>query len=238
MKDEKIYRVSSLWWHAEVGRPLSITPSRGQSRQCWSSNGFLFEYSDFDAESFSLLRLSILDVKWFFMWLNLFVVSDVKWIQIWNQLQNCPNTWFTTTDWLPDTTKCHQNKYFTDKILSLYRSQTQSVGEVFLVHRSPPARVFLTFILKEILSYSGLIRILILYVLDHLVFIRERVGGDWMVLLLCASSDSQMEPSKEFLSSKRCICESLWQKEVVDLFLETIQWYQVQQGGTLVFTRI
>ena len=41
--------------------------------------------------------------------------------------------------------------------------------------------------------------------------------------------------AKEFLSSKRCICETLGQKEVVDLFLETIQWYQVQQGDKGLF---
>ena len=43
---------------------------------------------------------------------NLSLVSTVKWLQIWNQLLKCPKPKFTTSDWLPDTTKCHKNKYF------------------------------------------------------------------------------------------------------------------------------
>ena len=58
-----------------------------------------------------------------------------------------------------------------------------------------------------------------------------------MVLLLCSSSESRMDPGIQGI----CICKynktmaSFSQKEVVDLFLETIQWYQVQQGDKGLF---
>ena len=60
-----------------------------------------------------------------------------------------------------------------------------------------------------------------------------------MVLLLCSSSESRWIQWNLYHRPHRCkynkTIASLSQKEVVDLFLETIQWYQVQQGDKGLF---